>query len=164
MTRVGIGYDVHRLEAGRRCVIGGVEIPHPLGPVGYSDADVLLHALCDALLGAAGLGDLGRYFPEGEPRWKGVSSLVLLEEVARMLVARGAGVVNIDAVVIAEAPKISPHVERMKTNIAGPLHILPSAINIKATGTDRIGFAGREEGIAAQVVCLLEMINTKLPS
>jgi 2-C-methyl-D-erythritol 2,4-cyclodiphosphate synthase len=164
VTRVGIGYDVHRLEAGRRCVIGGVHIPHPVGPVGYSDADVLLHALCDALLGAAGLGDLGRYFPEGEPRWKEVSSLVLLEEIAQMLMARGAAVVNIDAVVVAEAPKISPHVEQMKKNISGPLRILPSAINIKATGTDRIGSIGREEGIAAQVVCLLEIENGQLPS
>jgi 2-C-methyl-D-erythritol 2,4-cyclodiphosphate synthase len=164
MTRIGIGYDVHRMETGRRCVIGGVEIPHPLGPLGYSDADVLLHALCDALLGAAGLGDLGRYFPEGEPRWKGIGSLALLEEVARMLTARGAGVVNIDAVVVAEAPKIAPHVEQMKKNIAGPLHVLPSAINIKATGTDRIGFVGRGEGIAAQVVCLLEMENATLAS
>jgi len=156
MTRVGIGYDVHRFAVGRRCVIGGVDIPHPMGLSGHSDADVLLHALSDALLGAAGLGDMGRYFPEEDPRWEGVSSLVLLAEVARRLASAGYRVVNADAVVIAEAPRISPHTEKMRANISQTLSIPPDAINVKATTHEQMGCIGRGEGIAAQATCMIE--------
>lgn len=156
MMRVGIGYDVHRLVAGLRCTLGGVEIPFEKGLEGYSDADVLLHAVCDALLGAAGEGDLGRHFPSGDPKWKGISSVRLLEEVASLLVQKGYFVVNIDAVIIAERPRIAPFVERMKANISRPLSIDPVRVNVKATTNEKIGFIGREEGIAAQAVCLIE--------
>ena len=158
MIRVGMGYDVHRLEKGYRCVLGGVEIPHEKGLKGYSDADVLLHAVCDALLGAAGEGDLGRHFPEGDPKWKGISSLRLLEKVAGLLVKKGYQVRNIDAVVIAQAPKIAPFVERMKKNISASLSMDPEDVNVKATTNEEIGFIGRGEGIAAQAVCLIERV------
>ncbi|MBI3802645.1 MAG: 2-C-methyl-D-erythritol 2,4-cyclodiphosphate synthase [Nitrospirae bacterium] len=156
MIRVGIGYDVHRLVGGLRCILGGVEIPFKKGLEGYSDADVLLHAIGDALLGAAGEGDLGRHFPEGDPKWKGVSSVRLLEEIASLLLQKGFIVINIDAVVIAERPRIAPFVEQMKINISRPLSIEPTRVNVKATTNERIGFIGREEGIAAQAVCLIE--------
>ena len=156
MIRVGIGYDIHRLGAGSFCQIGGVAIPHERGLIGYSDGDPLLHAICDALLGAAGLGDMGRYFPEGDIKWKGVASLVLLTEVGKMLVRRQFHVVNIDAVVIAERPRIAPHVDAMKEGISRSLSIDPAGINIKATTNEKIGFIGREEGIAAQAVCIIE--------
>lgn len=156
MIRVGIGYDVHRLTAGYRCIIGGVEIPYEKGLEGYSDADVLLHAVCDALLGAAGEGDLGRHFPEGDPKWKGISSLKLLEHVARLLSGKRYTVRNIDTVVIAEMPRISPFVDRMKLNISRSLSMFPEEVNIKATTNEKIGFIGRGEGIAAQAVCVIE--------
>lgn len=156
MIRIGIGYDVHQLVEGYRCILGGVEIPHERGLKGYSDADVLLHAICDALLGAAGEGDLGRHFPEGDPRWKGISSLHLLEEVASILLQKGFSVINIDTVIIAERPKIAPHVEPMKENISRRLSITPADVSIKATTNEKIGFIGRGEGIAAQAVCLIE--------
>lgn len=156
MMRVGIGYDVHRLSEGFRCILGGVHIPFEKGLSGYSDADVLLHAICDALLGASGMGDLGRWFPEGDPQWRGISSLVLLSHVARLLTQADWRVVNIDAVIIAEAPRIAPHTTQMKQNISQPLCITPDAVNIKATTNERIGFIGRGEGIAAQAVCLIE--------
>ncbi|TAJ97069.1 MAG: 2-C-methyl-D-erythritol 2,4-cyclodiphosphate synthase [Candidatus Manganitrophaceae bacterium] len=154
--RVGIGYDVHQLVEGYRCILGGVEIPHEKGLKGYSDADVLLHAVCDALLGAAGEGDLGRHFPEGDPRWKGISSLRLLEEVASILLQKKYSVINIDAVIIAEKPKIAPFVEPMKANIGRCVSIDPADVSIKATTNEKIGFIGRGEGIAAQAVCLIE--------
>jgi len=156
MIRIGIGYDVHQLVEGYPCILGGVEIPHPKGLKGYSDADVLLHAICDALLGAAGEGDLGRHFPEGDPKWKGVSSLRLLEEVASILLQKGYQVVNIDSVIIAEKPRVAPFVDPMKVNISRRLSIDPAAVSIKATTNEKIGFIGRGEGIAAQAVCLIE--------
>ena len=154
--RVGMGYDVHRLNEGFRCMLGGVQIPFEQGLSGYSDADVLLHAICDALLGASGLGDLGRWFPESDPRWQGISSIVLLEEVAKQLWQNHFRVVNVDAVIIAEAPRIAPHADRMKQNISRPLRIAPDAVNIKATTNEGLGCIGRGEGIAAHAVCLLE--------
>jgi 2-C-methyl-D-erythritol 2,4-cyclodiphosphate synthase len=151
-----MGYDTHRLEEGYPCRLGGVTFNYKKGLVGYSDADVLLHAVCDALLGAAGLGDLGRYFPEGDPQWKGISSLTLLEEVYKRLMAQGYRVVNVDTVVIAEGPKIAPHADEMKKNISRSLSILENQVNIKATTNEKIGFVGREEGIVAYAVCLIE--------
>jgi 2-C-methyl-D-erythritol 2,4-cyclodiphosphate synthase len=158
MIRVGIGYDVHRLVEGYRCILGGVEIANDKGLEGYSDADVLLHAVCDALLGAAGEGDLGRHFPEGDPKWKGISSLKLLEAVRHLLLKKRYTVINIDTVIIAERPKISPFVEKMKVNISRTLEIEPDDVNIKATTNEKIGFIGRGEGIAAQAVCVIEKI------
>ncbi len=156
MIRIGIGYDIHRLEAGLPCRLGGVTIAHEKGMVGYSDGDPLLHAVCDALLGAAGLGDIGRYFPEGELKWKGINSLTLLSEVFKMLTDRQYRVVNVDSVIIAERPRITPHVNVMKANISQCLAILPDCVNIKATTNEKVGFIGREEGIAAQAVCIIE--------
>lgn len=156
MIRIGIGYDVHQLVEGYPCILGGVEIPCEKGLKGYSDADVLLHAICDALLGAAGEGDLGRHFPEGDPRWKGISSLRLLEEVAAILLQKGHQVVNIDSVIIAEKPRVAPFFDPMKANISRRLSIDPTAVSIKATTNEKIGFIGRGEGIAAQAVCLIE--------
>lgn len=158
MIRVGIGYDVHRLEKGYRCILGGVEIPHDKGLKGYSDADVLLHAICDALLGAAGEGDLGRHFPEGDPKWKEIASIRLLDEVARLLARKHYRVVNIDTVVIAQAPRVAPFVEQIKKNIGAALSLDPAEVNVKATTNEEIGFIGREEGIAAQAVCLIERV------
>jgi len=157
MLRIGAGYDIHRLEAGRRCVIGGVDIPHPLGLAGHSDADVLLHAICDALLGAAGLGDLGHHFPDDDPKWKEISSLVLLREVAIRLTERNARVVNIDAVIIAEAPRMAPHIEQMRANIADELRVRTDQVSLKATTNERIGAIGHREGIAAHAVCLIDL-------
>jgi 2-C-methyl-D-erythritol 2,4-cyclodiphosphate synthase len=156
MIRIGIGYDIHRLEAGRPCRLGGVTIEHDKGMVGYSDGDPLLHAICDALLGAAGLGDIGIYFPEGELKWKGINSLTLLSEVCKMLTARQYRVVNLDSVIIAERPRVAPHVNAMKKNIADCLVISEDCVNIKATTNEKVGFIGREEGIAAQAVCTIE--------
>lgn len=156
MIRIGVGYDVHRLVEGTRCILGGVEIPNDKGLEGYSDADVLLHAVCDALLGAAGEGDLGRHFPEGDPKWKGISSLRLLEEVGDLLSKKRYTIRNIDTVIIAERPRISPFVEQMKINISRSLAIQPDDVNIKATTNEKIGFIGRGEGIAAQAVCVIE--------
>ncbi len=157
MLRIGIGYDIHRLETGRRCVIGGADIPHPVGLAGHSDADVLLHAICDALLGAAGLGDLGHHFPDHDPKWKNASSLILLREVAMRLAERKASVVNLDAVIIAEAPRMAPHIEQMRENIAAGLGIRTDQVSVKATTNEQIGSIGRGEGIAAQAVCLLNL-------
>jgi len=156
MIRVGIGYDIHRLEIGFPCRLGGVTIEHDKGMVGYSDGDPLLHAICDALLGAAGLGDIGIYFPEGEQKWKGINSLTLLSEVCKMLTDRQYQVINVDSVIIAERPHIAPHVNKMKTNIGRCLSILPDCVNIKATTNEKVGFIGREEGVAVQAVCSIE--------
>ena len=160
MMRIGIGYDIHRLEAGLPCRLGGVTIEHEKGMVGYSDGDPLLHALCDALLGAAGLGDIGIYFPSGDPKWKGINSLVLLSEVSQMLLSKKCHIVNIDSVIIAERPRVSPHVNEMKEHISRCLNIESSCVNIKATTNEGIGFIGREEGIAAQAVCIIEVLRT----
>ncbi len=150
--RIGTGYDVHRLVAGRKLVIGGVEIPHEKGLLGHSDADVLLHAICDALLGAAGLGDIGRHFPDSSSKYKGISSITLLEEVHRLLADSGFRVNNIDATIVAEKPKMAPHIPVMVSNIAAAVKIPGTSVNVKATTTEGLGFAGRGEGIAAYAV------------
>src|SRR5690242_1718089 len=154
--RVGQGFDVHRLVSGRRLVIGGVEIAHDKGLLGHSDADVLLHAICDALLGAAALGDIGKHFPDSDPRYKGIDSRELLREVAKLLGDRGRRVVNVDATIIAEAPRMAPHIPAMVANIAADIGVEPHYVNVKATTTEKLGFTGRGEGIAAQAICLVE--------
>jgi 2-C-methyl-D-erythritol 2,4-cyclodiphosphate synthase len=154
--RVGQGLDVHAFAEGRKLVIGGVEIPHARGLLGHSDADVLLHAICDALLGAAGLGDIGQHYPDSSPQYADVDSRVLLRSTAAKLKELKFRVVNVDATIIAEAPRMSPHVARMIGNIAADLGVAPAAINIKATTTERLGFIGRDEGIAAMAVALIE--------
>jgi len=156
MYRIGNGYDVHRLIKGRKLILGGVDIPHGLGLDGHSDADVLCHALCDSLLGASGAGDLGKYFPDTDNKWKGVSSLVLLEKSGELVAEHGFQISNIDTTIVAQQPKIGPHIESMTTNISETLKIDPTQINIKATTTERLGFTGREEGIAAYAVALLQ--------
>ena len=156
MYRIGNGYDVHRLIKGRKLILGGVDIPHGLGLDGHSDADVLCHAVCDSLLGASGAGDLGKYFPDTDNKWKGVSSLVLLEKSGELVAERGFQITNIDTTIVAQQPKIGPHIESMTTNISETLKIDPTQINIKATTTERLGFTGREEGIAAYAVALLQ--------
>lgn len=154
-TRIGKGYDVHKLVEGRKCILGGVDIPHETGLLGHSDADVLLHAIMDALLGAAALGDIGRHFPDTDERFKGANSLQLLEHVGYMLRDRGYSIGNIDATVICERPKILPHVEEMRKNVAKALNIGEGQINIKGTTTEKLGFTGRKEGIAAEAVCII---------
>jgi 2-C-methyl-D-erythritol 2,4-cyclodiphosphate synthase len=156
--RIGQGFDVHQLVEGRRLIIGGVEIPYERGLLGHSDADVLLHAICDALLGAAALGDIGRHFPDSDPRYKGIDSRRLLREVARLLRDKGYGVVNLDATLIAQAPKMAPHIPQMVENIAADLGVEAGCVNVKATTTEKLGYTGRGEGIAAQAVCLIEKI------
>lgn len=153
--RIGIGYDVHRLTAGRRLVIGGVEIPFEKGLEGHSDADVLIHAICDALLGAAALGDIGGHFPDSREEFAGIDSRRLLARVGALLAAAGFSVVNLDSVIIAEKPKMAPHIDAMRIEIAGALGINPNAVGIKATTTEGLGFTGRGEGIAAQAVALI---------
>lgn len=154
--RIGQGFDVHALVPGRRCVIGGVDIPHDKGLLGHSDADVLLHAICDALLGACALGDIGRHFPDSDARYRGIDSRELLRRVAGLLREGGYVPVNVDATVICEMPRINPHAARMVANIAQDLGIEETAVNVKATTTENLGFTGRGEGIAAQAVCLVE--------
>jgi 2-C-methyl-D-erythritol 2,4-cyclodiphosphate synthase len=154
--RIGQGLDVHPLVAGRKLIIGGVEIPFDKGLDGHSDADVLLHAICDALLGAAGLGDIGQHYPDTSAEFRGVDSRQLLRDVAAKLAARKLRVVNVDATIIAQAPRMAPHRARMIANIADDLGIAPAMVNIKATTTEHLGFLGRMEGIAAQAVALLE--------
>ena len=153
--RIGQGYDVHALVPDRRCIIGGVDIPHDRGLLGHSDADVLLHAITDALLGGAGLGDIGRMFPDSDPQWAGADSRVLLRGATASVAAAGWRVANVDATVICQTPKISPHVAAMCANIAADLGVAAAAINIKGKTTEKLGFTGRGEGIAAQAVALL---------
>ena len=153
--RIGQGFDVHALVEGRRLVIGGVDIPYHLGLEGHSDADVLLHAVCDALLGAAGLGDIGRHFPDSDMRFKGIDSRELLRQVVLLLKQKGYGVANIDATVIAEAPRLAPHILAMCANIAADTGLPVDGVNVKATTSERLGFTGRGEGIAAEAVCLI---------
>jgi 2-C-methyl-D-erythritol 2,4-cyclodiphosphate synthase len=153
--RIGIGFDVHQLVAGRKCVIGGVDIPHSKGLLGHSDADVLTHAICDALLGAAGLGDIGTYFPDNDPKYKGIDSQKLLAEVRDIVREKGFVIGNIDSVVMGERPKLKPHREAMQQVLATTLQIDPAQVGIKATTTEKLGFTGREEGIAAQAVAIL---------
>lgn len=154
--RVGMGYDVHQLVEGRDLILGGVRIPHSLGLLGHSDADVLLHAVMDALLGAAALGDIGKHFPDTDPAYKGISSIRLLEHVRGLLEEKGYVVGNIDATIIAQKPKLRPYIEEMEQNIAGTLGISSDQVNVKATTEEGLGFSGREEGIAAQAIIFLD--------
>ena len=153
--RVGQGFDVHALVEGRKLIIGGVDIPHERGLLGHSDADVLLHAITDALLGAAALGDIGRHFPDTDPKWKGADSRTLLFEVASKVREAGWKIVNVDATIIAQAPKMAPHIPLMVERIAADLGIEPGCVNVKAKTTERLGFTGRGEGIAAEAIALL---------
>ena len=153
--RIGHGFDVHQLVTGRKCIIGGVDIPFERGLLGHSDADVLLHAICDALLGAAALGDIGKHFPDSDARFKGIDSRELLKHVGALIAERGYGIGNIDATIIAQAPKMAPHIPSMVKNIADDLGIDVGLVNVKATTTEQLGFTGRGEGIAAEAVCLI---------
>ncbi|MBU2640243.1 MAG: 2-C-methyl-D-erythritol 2,4-cyclodiphosphate synthase [Gammaproteobacteria bacterium] len=154
--RIGHGFDVHAFAANRRLIIGGVDIPHEQGLAGHSDADVLLHAICDALLGAAGLGDIGRHFPDTDAEFSGIDSRILLRRVAGQLQQRRWRVGNVDATIIAQAPKMAPHIARMTAHIADDLGVAIDRVNVKATTTEKLGFTGRGEGIAAEAVCLIE--------
>ncbi len=156
MTRFGMGYDVHQLTEGRKLIIGGVEIPHTLGLLGHSDADVLLHAVADALLGAAALGDIGRHFPDTDDRYKGISSVLLLGEVQKLITAKGYRVTNVDATVVAQRPKLAGYIPEMVKIIAETLQTDIEAINVKATTEEKLGFTGAEKGISAYAVCGLE--------
>lgn len=157
--RIGHGYDVHAFAEGRKLILGGVEIPHTKGLMGHSDADVLTHAVCDALLGAAALGDIGKHFPDSDCRFKGINSLLLLKEVGALLKDRGYRVVNIDSTLIAQKPKLAPYIEEMRANLAVALGIAVEELSVKATTEERLGFTGREEGIAAHALCLIEKIS-----
>lgn len=158
MIRIGHGYDVHRLGENRRLIIGGVDIPYELGLVGHSDADVLLHAISDALLGAAALGDIGKLFPDTDAKYEGADSLLLLRRVMTRLNTAGYRVVNVDSTVIAQEPKLSPYIQKMRSNIARTLDVQISAVSVKATTEEGLGFSGEGLGIAAHAVCLLEKI------
>lgn len=153
--RIGMGYDVHRLVEGRDLIMGGVKIPYEKGLLGHSDADVLLHAISDALLGAAALGDIGKHFPDSDPQYKGISSLLLLGKVGALLEENLYFIENIDATIIAQAPKMRPHIDKMRENIAEVLHLDVSQVNVKATTEEGLGFTGSGEGISAQAICLL---------
>ena len=154
--RVGQGYDVHRLVNGRKLILGGVEIEHTLGLLGHSDADVLLHAISDALLGAAALGDIGKHFPDTDERYRGADSLKLLTRVGELLCENGYKIINIDSTVLAQAPKLAPHIPAMRQNIADALGMDVSAVSVKATTEEKLGFTGTREGIAAQAICLID--------
>jgi len=156
MIRIGHGYDVHPLVAGRDLILGGVKIPHSKGLHGHSDADVLIHAICDACLGAAGLGDIGQHFPDTDSLYKNIDSRKLLRKVKEAIAERGWKIANVDSTIVAQAPRIAPHMPQMIQNIATDLDIPQESVNIKATTTEKLGFAGREEGIAAHAVVLLE--------
>jgi 2-C-methyl-D-erythritol 2,4-cyclodiphosphate synthase len=160
-VRIGNGFDVHALVAGRPLVLGGVTIPWERGLEGHSDADVLLHAIADALLGALAMGDLGQYFPDTDPKWKGADSRRMLRHVAAMMQAQRYAIANVDATVIAQAPKLAPHVDAMRKNIAADLGCDPSRVSVKATTTDRLGFTGREEGIAALATVLVAQVGVQ---
>jgi 2-C-methyl-D-erythritol 2,4-cyclodiphosphate synthase len=153
--RIGQGFDVHALVAGRKLIIGGVTIPFERGLAGHSDADVLLHAICDALIGAAGLGDIGRHFPDTDPRYKGIDSRELLRAVARLLAEHHHAVVNVDSTIIAQAPKMAPHIAAMRANIAADLGVAADSVNVKAKTAEKLGLVGRGEGIVAEAVALL---------
>lgn len=153
--RVGIGYDVHKLTEGRKLILGGVDIPHEKGLLGHSDADVLLHAISDALLGAAALGDIGRHFPDNDNSYKDIDSIVLLKRVHEFLKEKGYSISNIDATVVCQRPKLAPYIEQMRQNISACLELKLSQVNIKATTTEALGFEGRKEGISSHAVCLI---------
>lgn len=157
--RIGHGFDVHQLVSGRKCIIGGVTIPFEKGLAGHSDADVLLHAICDALLGAAALGDIGKHFPPSDMRYQGIDSRELLRHVVALLKQHGYVVGNIDSTVICELPKLSPHTEAMRTHIAADCQVAIDAINVKATTTEKLGFTGRGEGIAGEAVCVIQRLT-----
>ena len=159
MTRFGMGYDVHRLVEGRKLILGGVEIPWEKGLLGHSDADVLLHAVADALLGAAALGDIGRHFPDTDEKFAGADSMKLLAEVVRLVREKGFRVGNVDATIVAQAPKLAPHIGKMTENIARVLDVPLDCVNVKATTEERLGFTGSGEGIAAHAVCLLKAVS-----
>ena len=158
--RIGHGYDVHRLTEGRALILGGVRIGYEKGLLGHSDADVLLHAVCDALLGAAGLGDIGRHFPDTDPKYKGADSLELLRQVAGMVAAAGCRVGNVDVTMIAQRPRLKDYIPQMEANIAAALGVEPGRINVKATTEEQLGFTGSGEGMACHAVCLLEEVTT----
>lgn len=157
--RIGHGYDVHRFQKGRKCIIGGVDIPSELGLLGHSDADVLLHAVADALLGAAALGDIGRHFPDTSPEFEGADSLVLLEKTVELINEKGYSVSNIDSTVIAQAPKMAPYIQQMRQNIAKACNIDVDCVSVKATTEEKLGFTGSMQGISAHAVCLIEKMN-----
>lgn len=160
MMRIGQGFDVHALVEGRPLIIGGVTIPFERGLAGHSDADVLLHALCDALIGAAGLGDIGKHFPDTDPKYKGADSRVLLRAVVQLLQQRGFSVINADSTIIAQAPKMAPHIPAMRANIAADLGVQPDDVNVKAKTAEKLGFVGRGEGIVAEAVVLIQRAVT----
>lgn len=157
--RIGHGYDVHAFAEGRKLILGGVDVPHTRGLMGHSDADVLTHAVCDALLGAAALGDIGKHFPDTDNDYKGVNSLLLLSRVAALLNEQGYRIVNTDSTVIAQRPKLAPYIEQMRQNLADAMGIDLSAVSVKATTEEHLGFTGREEGIAAHTLCLIEKLQ-----
>ena len=163
MVHVGIGYDVHALVEGRKLILGGVEIPHAKGLEGHSDADVLMHAVCDAILGALGQSDIGHFFPNTDPRWRGAPSRVFLEEASRQVELRAGKLINVDVSIIAQQPKLSPYIDAMKGNIAAALAIKSSQVSIKATTNEHLGFIGREEGIAAMAVASVDIEATTRP-
>jgi len=156
MMRVGHGYDVHPLVTGRELILGGVKIPHNRGLAGHSDADALIHAVCDACLGAAGLGDIGRHFPDTDPQYRGIDSRILLRRVKQAIQAQGWQVQNVDITIVAQAPRLAPFMDRMRENLAQDLGISTNGVNVKAGTTEKMGFAGREEGIAVYAVVLLQ--------
>lgn len=156
MTRIGIGYDVHRLVAGRPLWLGGIRIPHTMGLDGHSDADVLIHAICDALLGAAALGDIGKHFPDNDNQYKNIDSKILLRRCGELLRERGYRINNIDSIVCAQQPKLTPHIEAMRSTLAEVLQMPIDCVSVKATTTERLGFEGREEGISAHAAVLIE--------
>ncbi len=160
MVHIGIGYDVHALVEGRKLILGGVDIPHHKGLDGHSDADVLMHAICDAILGAIGEADIGHLFPNTDPRWRGAPSRLFLREATRLVAARSGKLVNVDATLVAQAPKIAPHIPDMKRRIAEALEINPGKVGIKATTNEHLGFLGREEGIAAMAVASVDLPDT----
>jgi 2-C-methyl-D-erythritol 2,4-cyclodiphosphate synthase len=157
--RVGHGYDVHRLVENRALILGGVRIEHPLGLLGHSDADVLLHAVMDSLLGAAALGDIGKHFPDSDQRYKGADSLLLTKKVGEILREQGYQIVNVDATVLAQKPKLAPHIPQMRENIASALGCSIDQISVKATTEERLGFTGNEQGMASHAICMIEKIN-----
>ena len=159
MLRIGHGYDVHAFADNRKCILGGVDVPCEKGLLGHSDADVLLHAISDSLLGAAALGDIGKHFPDTDPRYKGADSLILLENVCNLIKSKGYTVNNIDATVIAQMPKLAPFIDEMRSNIAKALGVDIDAVSVKATTEEKLGFTGRKEGISAHCVCLIAKNN-----
>ncbi|MBM7870644.1 2-C-methyl-D-erythritol 2,4-cyclodiphosphate synthase [Clostridium pascui] len=156
MMRVGIGYDVHKLVNGRKLILGGVHIPYEKGLLGHSDADVLIHAIMDSILGASALGDIGKHFPDTKEEYNGIDSLKLLKEVSKLIMEKNFKIVNIDSIIIAQSPKMAPYIETMKANISNILGIHANQVNIKATTEEGLGFTGRREGIAAQSICMIE--------